>query len=54
MGYSPWGRRESDTTEHLTLSNFVDDGKLISQTADPVLVPAPPSLDCCTSQHLGQ
>ena len=56
VGYSPWGPRESDTTEHLTLSNFIDDGKLISQTGDPVLVraPSPPSLDCCTSQHLGQ
>ena len=23
MGYSPWGRKESDTTERLTLSHFL-------------------------------
>ena len=25
MGYSPWGRKESDTTEQLTLSLFTID-----------------------------
>ena len=27
MGYSPWGRRESDTTELLTLSKREDKGR---------------------------
>ena len=55
-GYSSWSRRESDMTEQLTLSNFIDGGKLISQTGDPFLVraPVPHSLDCCSCQHLGQ
>ena len=31
MGYSPWGRKESDTTEQLTLSHlYMTTGKTIS------------------------
>ena len=30
-GYSPWGRKESDTTEQLTAINIVDWASLVAQ-----------------------
>ena len=31
MGYSPWGRKESDTTEQLTTINIVHWASLVAQ-----------------------
>ena len=41
MGYSPWGRKESDTTERLELSHSCSDG-LIAKSCLTLVTP----MDC--------
>ena len=37
QGYSPWGRKESDTTQRLTLADLAFDSALLAHSLSPVV-----------------
>ena len=37
QGYSPWGRKESDTTQRLTLADLAFDSALLTHSLSPVV-----------------